>query len=211
MGEQEELRWDPRCFFDIVRSRRTVRRFKPDGVPDEDVRQILDAARLAPTAGNQQPWRFLVVRDRAKLDELRDDALALVLEELREQLYELPPDEIQAHRDRITDYLDGYLSAPVYILVLLDQESPYPQYNVQDGTLAAAHLMLAARALGYGTAYGTDAVAPVAVRRVFAIPQRYELLCLLPVGVPEAWPETPPKKSLDEVIAYEQPTFVNPA
>lgn len=194
---------DAGSFFDVVRSRRTVRAYRPDPVPDDDLRLILDAARLAPSSGNQQPWRFLVVRDRATLDELLTGAMALKMDAARDQLYTMTPEAVAAQTAKLRTYLEGFLSAPVYVVVLLDTTSTYPDYNVQDGALAAAHMMLAARALGYGTAYGSDAVPEAALRMVLEIPDRYAFLCFMPIGVPVAWPDPPAKKALDDLVAYE--------
>ena len=198
-----ELGWNPNCFFEIVKARRTVRAFTATPVPDEDLVRILDAARLAPSSGNQQPWRFLVVRDRAVLDRLHDDALALTLEAAREQLYMMEAEEATAHQAQIVDYIGAFLAAPVYVVVLLDTTAPYPAYVEQDGALAAAHLMLAARALGYGTAYDTDSIPERAIRYVLGIPDRYQILCMLPIGIPTAWPPAPPKRELEAFVAYE--------
>jgi nitroreductase len=74
---------------------------------------------------------------------------------------------------------------------------------VHDGPLAAANLMLAARALGYGTVYGTDAVSVDALRRIWAIPERFNVTCIIPIGVPKEWPASPPKKPLEELVVYE--------
>jgi ketosteroid isomerase-like protein len=66
--------------FETIQNRRTVRKFKPQPVPKEDLLKILNAARLAATAGNQQPWKFLVIQDRKKLDALKEAALSWALE-----------------------------------------------------------------------------------------------------------------------------------
>jgi len=50
-------------FLDVVRKRRSIRRYKPDPVPDQVLEQVLEAARLAPSAGHRQPWHFIVVKD----------------------------------------------------------------------------------------------------------------------------------------------------
>ena len=50
--------------WEVFHNRRSVRKFKSDTVPEADIRQIVDAARMAPTSGNQQPWKFLIIRDR---------------------------------------------------------------------------------------------------------------------------------------------------
>ncbi len=121
----------------------------------------------------------------------------------QEHLEKFKPQEVKAQREQITQYCEGFLSAPVYVIVLVDTQSKYPDYNVHDGPLAAANLMLAARALGYGTVYGTDAIPEKVIRGAFGIPERYDFVCITPIGVPEAWPEPPEKRELDEFIVYE--------
>jgi nitroreductase len=105
---------------------------------------------------------------------------------------------------RVNQYFTDYLSAPVYVVVLTDDESRYPTYNHWDGPLAAGYLMLAARALGYGTVFATDSIPEPVTREVLNIPERYTRVCITPIGVPEAWPDSPPKKALDEFIVEER-------
>ena len=62
-------------FWEVVKNRRSVRAFKPAPVPEEDIRKIIDAARMAPTSGNQQPWKFLVISDKDKIAALKKEKL----------------------------------------------------------------------------------------------------------------------------------------
>ncbi|MEM3466786.1 MAG: nitroreductase family protein, partial [Candidatus Jordarchaeales archaeon] len=50
-------------FYEVVRTRRSIRSYKPDPVPDEVLKRVLDAARIAPSGSNRQPWRFIVVKN----------------------------------------------------------------------------------------------------------------------------------------------------
>ena len=59
-------------FLELVKKRRSVRRFKPDPVPDEDIEKIIDAARWAPSGFNTQPWEFVVVREKELKDKIID-------------------------------------------------------------------------------------------------------------------------------------------
>ena len=95
------------------------------------------------------------------------------------------------------------LSAPVYVAVLVDSEAQYADYIVQDGSLAAGCLMIAARALGYGTGFFTTFFPEERMKAFFAIPDQYRLICFTPIGIPDAWPEAPPKKTLDEVVVFK--------
>lgn len=194
---------EQKFFFDMIANRRTIRSFKPDSVPPEHILKILDASRFAPTAGNQQPWKFLVIRDRSKLDELKAASCAWALEEYK-KAQNFSPEELSAVEEKLKSMLDKVLSAPVYVAVLVDSQSKYPDYNIYDGTLAAGHLMVAARALGYGTGFYTSYFPESRMKEFLKIPSHYNLICFTPIGVPEEWPATPEKKSLEEVVIFEK-------
>ena len=189
--------------FDMIRSRRTVRDFQDVPVPREHILKILDMARCAPTSGNQQPWKFLVIQDRAKLDRLEVEAAAWFLKNYEKQR-QPTPEELAGMRTRITTTLGKVLSAPVYVAVLTDSQSSYPPDNRHDGPLAAALLMVAARALGYGTGYYTTFFPEARLREFFGIPDRYNLVCFTPIGVPVEWPAAPAKKPLEELVVFEK-------
>ena len=189
-------------FFETVAARRSVRSFKADAVSDAHLAMILDAARMAASSGNQQPWKFLVVRDRQKMDALKKACLEAGM--LRIQAgagAAAVPDPEQVRK--LQGYYDTIFTAPLFVVVLVDKKSRYPDYNRFDGPMAAANLMLAARALGYGTVFYTDTIAPDAARRVLRIPERYEQVCITPIGIPSEWPKSPAKKELSDFIVYE--------
>ncbi len=194
---------EQKFFLDIFKKRRSVRKFKPTLIPDEHIMKILDAARSAPTSGNQQPWKFLVIQDREKLNKLKAECVSAALERAKKR-DPVDPVKLESLRKRYTENLTGYLSAPVFILVLTDKNSRYPSYNKWDGPLAAGYLILAARALGYGTVYTTDSFPADITKKVFAVPDNFEQICCIPVGVPESWPNSPPKKPLQEFVVFEK-------
>jgi nitroreductase len=187
-------------FFEVVQGRRSVRDFQPTPIPEDHIMQILDAARMAPTSGNQQPWKFLVVRDPATIENLQNGCVEAMME-AREARGMPVSSEV---RTSVASSLQGYFSAPVYIVVLTDGESRYPTYNHWDGPMAAGYLMLAARALGYGTVFITDSIQAAVTKDVLGIPDRYTRVCITPLGVPVVWPETPTKKDLDEFVVFER-------
>jgi len=189
--------------FDIIKSRRTVRDFKPTPVPKEHILKILDMARSAPTSGNQQPWRFLVVQDRAKLERLKVEAAGWFLGEY-EKRGKPTPEELAGARTRMAATMARVLSAPVYVAVLTDSRSPYPPDNSNDGPLAVAMLMIAARSLGYGTGFYTTYFPEARMREFLGFPDRYNLVCFTPIGVPVEWPPAPPKKPLEDFVVFEK-------
>lgn len=190
-------------FWDVVKNRRSVRKFKPDPVPYEHIEKIINAARLAPTAGNQQPWKFLVVQDKMQIEKMKDEILVSTEKYLKEN-QKLEGDELEAKlQESEKRLIEGYLSAPAYIVVLTDQNCKYPSYTSHDGALAAGYLMLAARAMGYGTVYITDAIPEGVTQKAFNIPEKYKRVCITPVGVPVEWP-TKEKKELESFIVNEK-------
>jgi nitroreductase len=189
--------------FDIIKSRRTVRDFRPDPVPKEHILKILDMARSAPTSGNQQPWKFLVIQDRAKLDRLKVEAVFWFLADYDKRM-KPSPEVLDGLRKQLPATMAKVLSAPVYVAVLTDSRSAYPPDNRYDGPLAAALLMIAARSLGYGTGFYTTYFPEDHMRKFFGIPDRYNLVCFTPIGVPVEWPPAPPKKPLDDFIVFEK-------
>jgi len=194
---------DQAYLLDMIKTRRTIRRFKPTPVPREHILKILDAARFAPTAGNQQPWKFLVIQDRARLDQLQKEAVSWYLE--RYKISRNPTEEqLSEARNRLEEVMKNVLSAPVYVAVLVDSQAQYPDYILYDGSLAAGNLMIAARALGYGTGFFTTFFPDEKMKEFFRIPEQYRLICFTPIGVPYEWPDTPPKKSLDELVIFER-------
>jgi nitroreductase len=188
--------------WDVIQNRRSVRKFKPDSVPEKDIIRIIDAARMAPTSGNQQPWKFLVIRDKNKIIQMKDSCIKRALGNFDKNSNNTETRE--QYKQRIKTAFENYCSAPVYIIVLTDNNSMYPDYNHWDGPLAAGYLMLAARSLGYGTVFITDAISEKVTKDVLKIPDNYTRVCITPIGIPYEWPEVPPKKELKDFIVWEK-------
>jgi nitroreductase len=182
--------------WDVFKNRRSVRKFKPDSIPQADILKIINAARMAPTSGNQQPWKFLIIKDKNKINQLKEACIT-------NSLARFSNDEKQKNTEGIRNVFNNYFSAPVYIVVLTSNNSMYPDYNHWDGPLAAGYLMLAARALGYGTVFITDAIPDAITKSVLNIPDSFTRVCITPLGIPFEWPDSPPKKNLEEFILYE--------
>jgi nitroreductase len=144
----------------------------------------------------------VVVRERARLDRLAADCVAHGLERYREAMN--PTEEqIATRQEESAAYFATLLAAPVLVVILTDRLSRYASYNQHDGPLAAGTLLLAARALGYGTLYATDSLPDEVCRTSLGIPKRYVRVCASPLGVPEEWPETPEKKDLESLVVWD--------
>jgi len=165
-------------FSELIRTRYSVRAYKPDPVEDEKLHQILEAARLAPTAANRQPFRILVIHTEGRQAELR----------------------------RI--YRRGwFVEAPIILCACGVPDENWVRmdgknYNDVDVTIAMDHLILAAANLGLGTCW-VAAFDPGAAREVLNLPEGIEPVAFTPLGYPADSPGEKKRKSLDELVRYE--------
>jgi nitroreductase len=146
--------------IEAILTRRSIRRYTPQQVSEETVRQLLQAAMSAPSAGNEQPWQFVVITERRLLDEIpRFHPFAAMLKE-----------------------------ASVAIVVCGDLRLEKNKgYWVQDCSAATQNLLLAAHAKGLGAVWlgvypREDRV--VNVRKLLGLPESVVPLCLVPLGYP---------------------------
>lgn len=170
--------------WDVFKKRRSVRKFKSTPIPKGHLTRILEAANYAPTPRNRQAWKFLVIQNRDTLNKIKEEC-------------------IKGGGEGSREYFTDFLSAPVYVVVIADTETRNPPNDITAASLAAMNLMLAARALGYGTVFCVNSVSEDITKRVLNIPDKYKRICITPIGIPEEWPEKE-KKGLDEVVVYEK-------
>ncbi|MFC2076162.1 nitroreductase family protein [candidate division KSB1 bacterium] len=187
--------------LDSIMKRRSVRHYASTPVPEKHIRMILEAARMAATAGNQQPWKFIITQDKSTIMKLKEACIAYGTNMLKDQ-NNLTESQLNERIVKSKEYYNKCFSAPVYVTVLTDNESKYPSYNHWDGPLAAANMMIAARALGYGTVHYTDSVSSAVTQQVLNIPDRYERVCFMPIGIPIEWPDAPPKNQYESFIIH---------
>ena len=188
--------------LEAINTRRSIREFLPDPVPDEHIERILDAARHAPSAGNGQPWRFLVVSDRESLGRLLDRATA-TLETRIGSSDRLSDGEKAKATVQYQSYAEKILAAPVFVFVFVET-GPHPDLVDYDGALAVQNLLLAAHALGYGSCYQTSLFPGELVRDHFGVPTDHRFICAVPIGQAAALPEDPGRRPLDELVWRER-------
>ena len=165
--------------YEIIRTRRSVRRYQDKPVPEDGLNRILDAARLAPSARNAQAWKFIVVRDPARRRQVAEAA--------NNQTF--------------------IAQAPVVIAAVgLDPERmmhcEVPPYAV-DLAIAVDHITLAAVQEGLGTCW-IGAFSQERAGQVLGVPSSYKIVALLPLGYPADTPRAKSRKSMEEIVCYEQ-------
>ena len=157
--------------IEAIKSRRSIRLYRSEAVPDDKVEQILEAGRWAPSADNSQPWAFVVIRDEKVRKDLADAAV----------------------------WGRFLAQAPVAIAVVIDPQ--VSGHAVEDGAAATQNMLLAAHALGLGScwvgAYGST--YEERVKDLLGIPSGKRLLSLISLGYArESTVST--RKSLGEIV-----------
>jgi nitroreductase len=169
----------PEAVLSLFKGRRSIRRYRPDPVPDEMVEQLLEAGRWAPSASNRQPWEFIVVRDEAIRQQVAQHAAFYFIKWA--QVGE----------------------APLLIVLCGNARNPaYRRYLHEDVGLAGSQIMLQAKALGLGTCW-IGALDRKAMADILKIPDHLEIVALLTVGFPAEDPPPTSRKPLAEIVHYD--------
>lgn len=204
-------------FFDVINTRLTIRKYKPDMPPVGDIEKVIDAGRLAPSANNYQNWEFIVIKNKNILEEMRE---AVTRE--YDNLAKLTNDEeliksLTGHKN----YGTFFTNAPVVIAIVEQQGkssisefmkklnySPEkiaklrPSSSLLSMGAAIENMSLAAHALGYGTCW---MVAPIigaeTFSKMFNLKDNEQVISLLTLGIPFTDKyQAHEKKSLKEVM-----------
>jgi len=166
-------------FLELVRSRYSVRAYEPIPVQEEKLQLVLEAARLAPTAANRQPFRLIVIATEGRETELQRIYAA--------SWFTQAPLIICACAVPAEGWVrvDGRSYADVDVAIIMD------------------HLVLAARSLDLGTCWIADFDAAVA-REVLGLPDDVEPVAFTPLGYPAGQPGSKTRKPLSELVRYER-------
>ena len=177
---------------EVIAGRRDVRRFRPDPVSDEIVAQVLAAGHAAPSVGHSQPWRFIVVADRA----LRATAAVMADRARLAQARQLDPDSARHLRSL---QLDGIREAPVGIVVCCDRRArptgvlgraTFPDTDLWSCACAIENIWLTARAHGLGLGWVT-LFDPAELAALLHLPEDVVTLGWLCLGWPDERPPAP--------------------
>ena len=163
--------------FEAIKNRYSCRSYKTEPVPEEKLKKVLEAARLAPSAHNEQEWKFVVVKNLEKRREVSEAAGQSFIAE-----------------------------APVIIAaVATDPEhimsSGVPAYVV-DLAIAVEHMALQAVEEELGTCW-IGAFGQEEVKKVLNIPDEYKVVALMPLGFPADKPKEKIRKKLDEIVSED--------
>jgi nitroreductase len=168
-------------FYEVIKKRKSIRQYKSDPIPDDVLSRILDAGRIAPSAKNIQPWRFIVVKD--------PEVKRKIGEASRGQTWIADADVILVGciLEKIAwGRMGGYMSSgPVDLAIAMD------------------HIILAAANEGLGTCW-IGAFTEKDVREILNVPDEVKVMALTPIGYPAVRGQDRGRKELKEIVSYDR-------
>ncbi|OLS32794.1 MAG: NADPH-dependent oxidoreductase [Candidatus Heimdallarchaeota archaeon AB_125] len=162
--------------LDLLKSRRSIRKYKNKPVEEEKIQKCLEAARWAPSASNKQPWEFLIVTD----------------EKVRMKLSEIHP------------YAKFVSESPVVFVPLTNPEI-HQKYHMSDSALATMQYMIEAHSIGLGTCWAGvigSSLEPE-IKELLDVPDNLNVLGLVATGYANEEP-TRTRKELEDLVHYEK-------
>ena len=182
--------------LEAIKTRRSIRTYKPTPLDDKTIELVLEAARWAPSWANTQCWRFIVVRDSEGKNRLADTLIAV--------------------GDRPNRAANAMRNAPVVIVACAElgksgyyKREPWGpatdkgDWYMFDVALAMQNLVLAAYSLGLGTVY-VGAFDAKKAASLLQVPQGFCVVAMTPLGYPETEPEAKSRQELSEIVFYDK-------
>lgn len=203
--------------FEILYSTRAMRRLKPDPIPEEVLKKIVDAGIRAPSGGNAQEWAFMLIQD-PDLKRFVRDYYWNTWQQIRAQgtlpLTDLPPSQ-QRMMNAVSDLAANMDEVPAILLACVRKEyAPIAAMkNLRGSTLAVygtifpavQNILLACRALGVGATLTTiHSFFEEALKQKFGIPETMEVAALIPMGYPQGKFGPVSRRPVEEVIHWDR-------
>ncbi|MFC1873133.1 nitroreductase family protein [Chloroflexota bacterium] len=205
--------------LELMKTRRSVRRFKPDPVPDECITKMIEAARWAPSGANGQPWEFIVIKDAETKQKMAD-----AYRQVRPEHYYIEQTRVEGVKhNALSSQVNEphFQNAPVLIMVCADKRAY--QASVMAGSLigtgggsgdatfqksvsnATFSLHLAARAMELGSQWHSIlADWEQLLKPILGVPIYLQIHTMVPVGYPDYEPPKPYRRSAEEITHYEK-------
>ncbi len=169
-------------FFELVSKRHSIRSFKKDKIPEEYIKKILEAAIAAPSAGNLQSYEIIVISN----DDIKKELAKAALDQ--EFIAEAPINIIFCTNPKRCSWKYGKRGEELYCL--------------QDATIAAAYLQLAATSLGLGSVW-VGAFNEVEVSNILNLPKHLHPIIIIPIGYPNEEPSPTSRRPLRDIVHWK--------
>jgi len=169
---------------EAIEKRKSIRKFKNKEIPDSIIKEVIDAARRAPSGHNLQPWHFVIVKGKENLLKFREQKVFV-----RDWVYEAP-----------------------VVIVCCSEKEVYSPHSIKEHegemtiinlSLASAFLALRATELGLGTCF-VAWCDKEKIKNILNIPENIMIPYVIVMGYPDEEPEPRERKELDEIMSFEK-------
>lgn len=161
-------------FVDTMLNRRSIRQYEEKDIPEAVLNKILEAGRMAPSAGNKQSWHFIVITDEVKKRELSKGMFSRFLKD-----------------------------APVTIVGCAHQDRISGRWSKISTAIALQNMVIAAWAMGIGSCW-IGAFNEDKVKKILDIPEKWDVVALIPFGYPAKIPRPKRKKSIEKIRSFNK-------
>ncbi|HSG29139.1 MAG TPA: nitroreductase family protein [Candidatus Krumholzibacterium sp.] len=178
---------------DILAKRRSIRRYTDEKVSYDTIVEIIDDATHAPSSGNEQPWRFIIVDDQSLMKRISDDCKKSLLERIRKD----PEDYVKKYQKMLeNEAFNIFYNAPAVVFIVGDRSLKNSEKNC---ALAAGYFMISAVARGLGTCWINFAVYITSKELLdkLGITEKDMIVAPIIIGYPEHIPDMPERKKPD--------------
>ena len=200
--------------FEAIKERRSVRSFTEEPVNEVDLKIILDAANRAPSARNQQPWRYIVIKNKKTVSMMAAE-VNKKLDIIEKKGQEDKDDELLKKSRCYRGPFTFFKSAPLTIAVVMTEyegtglaakvgvDASKFSSSLQSVSAAIQNFLLAAHALGYGSCWMTGPlIAEPEISDILKVKQEEQLVALLPLGKYSLAPKAKPRKTVEQVTTF---------
>jgi nitroreductase len=180
--------YNKECVMDCIKTRRSIRDYQDKEIPNEIIKEIIDAGIYAPNGLNFQTWLFVVVRDKGILKQISDYSKPVLLKMMEGSTQEQAQQYIKNLKD---DTYDLFHNAPVLVIVFGEETSDMSSY---DCSMCALNMMLAAHAMGIGSCWIGGASVLQQNRELIQdlnVPEGYKVVAPVIFGYPRTRPDFP--------------------
>lgn len=185
--------------LNLMKNRRSIRKYKKQIVPLEKIYSVLDAGRYAPSGANQQPWTYILITDTTLKQQIRNEA-----EKVETEYHKTAPSQLQEwfRRQGITPAKPFLTEAPALIVVAGDTKAPY---WLESTWISIAYILLQAENQRLGTLTYTPSDTSF-LNKLLNIPNHYYPVAIMPIGYPAETPttKTRPRNPLKQTVYHNK-------
>jgi nitroreductase len=190
-------------FGEVIRKRRSIRKFKDDPVSDETLNKVLEAGRWAPSAGNTQPWHFIVVTD----PDVKRRIAKVCTDSSKKTWSRFTPERAKYLAQRGGSWDKSSMGEIPALIVVCNEvlERMREEFVLGSAWASIENMLLAATAEGLGSCIYTyyDLEEEQKLKEILQVPNKYRIVAMIQLGFSSIEPPSPSRKTLKKIVSYQ--------